>query len=203
MLPLFFMKHKSILVGFFFILLLTGCSLYSKWHYGINPKNPPVSQEEYISRTGAAHFLSDSVFFRADKKLLNDFLLYRVFKDSQFVFMGVFLNDSCYIPSQAKEGNNACIGRIEKESAEILVDSTFGFSNTTTNTPLSRYGISKLSDDSSLSNAYFDKPVFVFLYSYRYGRYYKKLWENIHIKINSKGNKFKMMFISIDNNLPF
>lgn len=183
--------------------MLTGCSLYAKWHYKINPKKSPSSLSEYVLHTGAKDIVSDSIFFRPDPSLFTDFLLQRVFKDSQFVFMGTYLNDSCYLPSKAKEGNNACIGQIEKEIVELLKGSNIDPTKIKYGIPLTGYGLTRMLDAKPLTNSYFDKPVLVFLYSYRYGRYYKSLWMNIYNKTIEKETGLKMMFISIDNSLSF
>lgn len=197
------MKHFASSFCIVYLLTTCGCGLYSKWHYGINAKKKPSSLVEYFLRTGAQDFISDSVFFRPDSKKINDFLIHRIFKDSQFVFLGLFLNDSCYLPSMVQSENNSCVGQIDRQTSVILDDSVIDWSTQKIDTPLSNFGLKRMIDGKLLADDFFDKPVFVFLYAYQYGSYYKKLWKETQLKINQKGGKYKMMFISIDNNLAF
>lgn len=197
------MKPSIIFIAFISVLTNAGCKLYSALSYGIQPKHAPKTFERYVEHSGAKSIFPDSIFFMTEEKHRYEFLMNQVFKDSQLVFMGVLLNDSCLLPAKSKSSNNACFGEIDQELLELLNKSVFEKGNSKIIKPLTSYGVKRIKDGKPISNAYFDKPVFVFLYSYQYGRYYKKLWGSVQNKLNQNKINAKMMIISIDHVLPF
>ncbi len=193
------MKHSITILLLLAVFSLFSCSLYSNLRYGIKSKHPPKKVDDYIHKAKSDLDLCDSVFYTPDRLMFHEFLINRVFRDSQFVYLGLFLNDSMYIPSAPKPLNNACAGSIEKEIDSLLRNehlSSFSFKKEVS---LFHYKLKRMLDGEPLTKIYFDKPVLVFLYSYQYGRYYKSLWKRVLELMHQHGDAYKIMILSIDN----
>lgn len=195
------MKHSITILLLLAVFSLFSCSLYSNLRYGIKSKHPPKTVAAYINKARSDLDLNDSVFYTPDRLMFHEFLMNRIFRDSQFVYLGLFINDSTYIPSAPKPLNNACAGSIEKELDSLFRNeksSSFSFKKEGS---LFHYNLKRMLDGEPLTQVYFDKPVLVFLYSYQYGRYYKSLWKRVLELMHLHGDVYKIMILSIDNSI--
>lgn len=196
------MMKTSILFLFLFVLVsLSSCSIYSNLRYGIKSKHPPKTVSGYLNKAKSNLELNDSIFYAPDRMLFHEFLINRIFRDSQFVYLGLFFNDSMYIASVPKPLNNACAGSIEKELDGLFINGNPSSLPLKKDVSLFHYKIKRMIDNIPITKVYFEKPVLVFLYSFQYGRYYKSLWKRILELIHRHGDIYKMMIISIDNGI--
>lgn len=193
------MKHSITILLLLAVFSLFSCSLYSNLRYGIKSKHPPKTVNGYIHKAKSDLALNDSVFYAPDQSMFHEFLVNRIFRDSQFVYLGLFINDSTYIPTSPKPLNNACAGSIEKEIDSLVGNQNLSNSFFKTDTSLFHYKLKRMLDGKPLTKVYFDKPVLVFLYSYQYGRYYKSLWKRVLELMHQHGDVYKIMILSIDN----
>jgi hypothetical protein len=169
--------------------------------YGIKSKHPPKTVAGYIDKARSGLALNDSVFYAPDRLMFHEFLVNRIFRDSQFVYLGLFINDSTYIASAPKLLNNACAGSIEKELDSLVRNENLSASSFKSDTSLFHYELKRMLDNEPLTLAYFEKPVLIFLYSYQYGRYYKSLWKRVIELMHQHGDVYKVMVLSIDNTI--
>ena len=195
------MKSSFVILLILVVFSLPGCSLYSNFRYGIKSKHAPKTVTGYIHKARSDLALNDSVFYAPDRLMFHEFLVNRIFRDSQFVYLGLFFNDSTYIPSAPKPLNNACSGSIEKEIDSLFRNENLSTSSFKTDTSLFHYKLKRMLDGKPLTLDYFEKPVLIFLYSYQYGRYYKSLWKRVLELMLHHGDAYKVMVLSIDNSI--
>lgn len=180
-------------------LFIVSCNYYAykKYHIG----QPFVFKE----KSAFINHLQSKKTFDLSQCIYLDSISYFKFVINQLnnpsvIVLGSFLNDSISIrQSQYYTTNSSCAGRIENEILKNLSFLSFPDSVLDKKSRLSDYDFKKLStkEDFHLDAEANKVNIFV-LYSYSYGNYYDKLYQNIQSLITHYSNTAKIFVVCTD-----
>jgi hypothetical protein len=172
--------------------------MYAKWRYGISPKQKPKTRMAYLKKVNKKKIFSDSSFYSIPAKKMESFFMKELIPDSQSVFLGYYISDSSKVStSPFLMLNQSCKGRLEKE-VEQLLSKGYEPSQIQMENSLFNYDLERVVDKQNLNPSIFDKPVLIFLCTYRTGTYYYDMWKYMKKSIDRSKKNVSVLVICID-----
>jgi len=192
------MKRNQCLTLLLLCFAFSGCEMYAKWRYGIAPKQKPKTRVAYLKKVNKKKIFSDSCFYSIPAKKMESFFMKELIPDSQSVFLGYYISDSSKVStSPFLMLNQSCKGRLEKE-VEQLLSKGYEPSQIQKENSLFNYNLERVLDKQNLNPSIFDKPVLIFLCTYRTGTYYYDMWKYMKKSIDRSKKNVSVLVICID-----
>ena len=180
-------------------LIIVSCSYFANKKYHIGQPFNFREKSDFIN-----HLQSKKIFDLSQCLYLDSIcyfkFVYNQLNNPSVIVLGSFLNDSISIrQSQYYTTNSSCAGRIENEILNNLSLLSFPDSVLDKKSRLSDYNFKKLStkEDFHLDAEANKVNIFV-LYSYSYGNYYDKLYQNIQSLITHYSYTAKIFVVCTD-----
>lgn len=192
------MKRNQCLTLLLICIVFSGCKMFAKWRYGMEPKQMPDSRMAYLKKVNKKKIFADSCFYLLPAKKMESFFRKEIIPDSQYVFLGYYISDSSKVStSPFLMLNQSCKGRLEKEVEQIL-SKGYEASQIQKENSLLSYNLERVVDKQNLNPSIFDNPVLIFLCTYRTGTYYYDMWKYMKKSIDQSNKKVSVLVICMD-----
>jgi hypothetical protein len=172
-------KIKFYLLLFATVLFNISCLKIAEKKYGLNRHYTYKKQQDYLDQITRENGLNASQLVYLDSASYSNLIFTNYSSFSLTPYLGSYFNDSVSVKkTDFLLDNEACVGRIEQETENILVSNRTDTFARDTLINLARLNFFRLSDDRIIR--LFDKDkkaTIIMMYVYQFGSYYKNLFK--------------------------